>query len=71
MENIWNFIADIFSSSITLYIINALLIITVIFNERKSPLGHTGMDNDTDFCACGGLHLLSGVQPESFEKQDK
>ena len=37
MENIWNFIADIFSSSITLYIINALLIITVIFNERKSP----------------------------------
>lgn len=37
MENIWNFIVDIFSSSITLYIINALLIITVIFNERKSP----------------------------------
>lgn len=37
MDTIWNFIGDIFSSSVTLYIINALLIITVIFNERKSP----------------------------------
>lgn len=36
MEIIWNFITGLFSSPITLYIINALLIITVIFNERKS-----------------------------------
>ncbi len=36
MESIWNFIVGIFSSSVTLYVINALLIITVIFNERKS-----------------------------------
>ena len=41
MESIWNFITDsitsIFSSTMTLYVINALLIIAVIFNERKSP----------------------------------
>ncbi len=37
METIWNYIADTFSSSIALYVINALLIIAVIFNERKSP----------------------------------
>ena len=36
MESIWNFIVGIFSSPITLYVINALLIITVIFNERKT-----------------------------------
>ena len=36
MESIWNFIVELFTTPITLYIINALLIITVIFNERKS-----------------------------------
>jgi len=36
MESIWNFISELFGSYITLYVINSLLIITVIFNERKS-----------------------------------
>lgn len=37
METIWNIIVAIFTTPMTLYVINALLIITVIFNERKSP----------------------------------
>lgn len=36
METIWNFIVDLFTTPITLYVINTLLILTVIFNERKS-----------------------------------
>ena len=37
MESVLNFLGGLLSSSVTLYIINALLIITVIFNERKAP----------------------------------
>ena len=36
METIWNFIVDLFTTPITLYVVNTLLILTVIFNERKS-----------------------------------
>ena len=36
METIWNFIVDLFTTPITLYVINTLLILTVILNERKS-----------------------------------
>ena len=37
METIINFIVGMYESSIALYVINILLIFTVIFNERKAP----------------------------------
>ena len=37
MEAVWNFITGLFESSMALYVINFILIFTVIFNERKAP----------------------------------
>ena len=37
MEAIWEFIRDLYASSALLYVVNILLIFTVIFIERKTP----------------------------------
>lgn len=71
MESIWNFIVELFTTPITLYIINALLIITVIFNERKSSSAILAWIMVMTFIPVLGFILSPCLKPEYFQKKNQ